>query len=393
MHTGSVPVTDVELQPRARDLLNLTEWLVGEECNSLDDAAFVASIGRRLHAAGLPVDRLVLHSVTLHPGFSDRAIAWSPGEPVEVREGDTAFRAVFPARSLSQVLEERRVLVVGAGEPAFPEWENSDVFSGRTLKQLVIAPLYNGDGPFSILAFGTRAPMGFSSADLTLLDRFTKPFRMVLELRLLRRSEFTLLDAYVGPPTPQKLLAGIIRGDEVEMIEGGLMLCDLADASALSRMGEPYAFQMLKKRLARMVQPIRRNGGMMIKMAGASIFAVFPAADTASACRAALDAATRELIYSGLMGEGEFGSLPAVVALHYGSVSYGNLSNEGSRELTLLGSDIELLSTIRDAARSLGEPIAMSRVFRDMAEVDDAASLHYWPKGSSVNHVIYGLRP
>src|SRR5690606_35560870 len=62
--------------------VELIEWLVGDECHDLDDAGLAAGFGRRLRAAGLPIDRLTLHFRTLHPEILGRSVAWSPNEAV-----------------------------------------------------------------------------------------------------------------------------------------------------------------------------------------------------------------------------------------------------------------------------------------------------------------------
>ncbi len=393
MLTVAHRTSDEELPVHTRFLLNLTEWLASDDCNSLDDAGFVAAIGRRLHVAGLPVDRLVLHSVTLHAGFADRAIAWSPGQPVEIRDGETAFRAAFPSRLLARVLEDRTMLVIGPEDADFCEWTSSDVFVGKSLKQLVIAPLYSADGPFSVIALGSRTPRGFSTSDLDLLARFLKPLRSTIELRVLRRAEFSLLDAYVGSPTPQRLLANRTRCTELETIEAALFLCDIENVSALAGMSEANAFHLLQQRAQHLQTLIQGNGGMMIRASGTEVLAIFPTADPSSSCRMALDAAIQSRQPSALPGENGETIARSVFALHYGRVTYGSLACGNPRELTLLGADIELLTTIRDAARSLGETIAMSRLLKDMIKAEGLAGISYSTNDLRGSVEIYAARP
>src|SRR2546430_2538512 len=64
----------------------IIEWLAGDECHGLDDAGLTAELGHRLRLAGLPLDRLVLHLRILHPQLFARTLAWSPNEPVEIRD-------------------------------------------------------------------------------------------------------------------------------------------------------------------------------------------------------------------------------------------------------------------------------------------------------------------
>ena len=60
------------------------EWLAGDECHALDEAALAAELGRRLRSAGLPLDHLGLYLRTLHPEILGHTVGWAPDEPVQV---------------------------------------------------------------------------------------------------------------------------------------------------------------------------------------------------------------------------------------------------------------------------------------------------------------------
>src|SRR5712664_3453295 len=95
-------------------ILDIVEWLSGDECHELDDAGLIAGLGRRLRGAGLPVDRLSLHLRTLHPEFLGRTLAWAPNEPVEIhdREHGIEVSRAFMSNPVLQVLETGKPLVV-----------------------------------------------------------------------------------------------------------------------------------------------------------------------------------------------------------------------------------------------------------------------------------------
>lgn len=391
MLTVSDRKVDAELPARARNLLNLSEWLAGDDANGLDDAGFTAAIGRRLREAGFCLDRLVLHAVTLHPGYCDRAIAWSPGEPVEIREGETAFRAALPVKLLSRVLEERRLQSVATGEAGFADWENSDVLTGRGLKHIVVAPLFNSDGPFSAFILATSSPAGFPSPDLDFIERLMKPLRSALELRLLRKADFSLLDTYIGTPTPQRLFAGRIRADEIETVEAALLLFDVENSSAFSRIRAADKFGLLKRRFDHLSGPILANGGMIVRATETVVLAIFPAAEPAISCHAALDAAVRGLTSSSR--EKIEGGPRSIAALHFGQITYGSLTGGRFRELTLLGPDIDLIRTIRDSAKAHDEPIAMSELFGSMAGVQGMSRRLYNSTDRSGAVHVYALQP
>jgi adenylate cyclase len=98
-------------------ILAIVEWLSSNECQELDDAGLIAGLGRRLRAAGLPVDRISLHLHTLHPELLGRTLAWAPNEPVEIhdREHGIEVSQAFLDSPVAQVLETGQPLVVHAG--------------------------------------------------------------------------------------------------------------------------------------------------------------------------------------------------------------------------------------------------------------------------------------
>ena len=97
-------------------LLSIIEWLSGDECHALDEAGLVSGLGRRLQALGLPVDRVTLHLMTLHPEFIGRTIAWAPGEPVEIHDREHGARVAIANTPLRKVMDTREPLVVGAAK-------------------------------------------------------------------------------------------------------------------------------------------------------------------------------------------------------------------------------------------------------------------------------------
>jgi adenylate cyclase len=119
----------------ANSLLSVIEWLSGDECHALDEAGLIASFGRRLRALGLPLDRLTLHLMTLHPEFIGRTLAWAPGEPVEIHDRDHGARLTFANSPLRKVMDRRELLLVGPGESPHGCWQHIDVFTGRSLVQ------------------------------------------------------------------------------------------------------------------------------------------------------------------------------------------------------------------------------------------------------------------
>src|SRR6201995_5924113 len=83
------------------------EWLAGDECHALDEAALAAELGRRLRSAGLPLDHLGLYLRTLHPEIIGHTVSWVPDEPVRVyrRPHDFVRSNCYLNNPIARVLE------------------------------------------------------------------------------------------------------------------------------------------------------------------------------------------------------------------------------------------------------------------------------------------------
>ncbi|MGV1761792.1 adenylate/guanylate cyclase domain-containing protein [Rhizobium sp. A22-96] len=355
--------------------LTLVEWLTGDECHALDEAGLVFGLGRRLRALGLPVDRLTLHLTTLHPDFIGRTFAWAPGEPIEVHDREHGSRLAFANTPLLKVQGMREPLIVGPGESPYGPWQHIDIFSGRGLVQLIIAPLCNADGPISTAVFGTRRQGGFTPIEQQVIERILPALRNTCELRVLRQCELSLLDTYIGPMTASRILAGHIRRGEIESMEAALLLCDLRGFTELSnRLPGNTVLGLLNAYFDKVVPAITREGGEVLKFMGDAVLAFFPGIDPPGACHAALSSAeailneVERFDYDGIR-------VKAGIALHYGEVSYGNVGSGSRLDFTLIGPDVNVVSRIQGICSERGEALLMSESFREKAQISNAVSI------------------
>jgi adenylate cyclase len=373
-------------------VLGLIEWLTGDECHALDEVGLVSGLGRRLRALGVPVDRLTLHLMTLHPEYIGRTIAWAPSEPVEIHDREHGTRLAIANTPLQRVFESREMLVVGPGQSPHGRWQHIDVFAGRALVQLMIAPLCNADGPVSAAIFGTKRPGGFTSSEMQVIERIIPALRNTSELRILRQVELSLLDTYIGPLTASRILAGRIRQGEIESMQAALLLCDLRGFTELSnRLPGETVLGLLNAYFDRVIPAITHEGGEVLKFMGDAVLAFFPGYDATRTCNAALSAARAILeALDGFKYEGI--GAKAGIALHHGEVSYGNIGSGRRLDFTLIGGDVNLVSRIQGACSELGEQLLMSEAFYEAVKPEDAVSagshrLKGFPDGAELYRV------
>ena len=119
---------------------------------------------------------------------------------------------------------------------------------------------------------------------------------------------------------------------------------------------------------------------------GDGLLAIFPVADpneAASAAAEALAAATETLgdLETRNAGEGA-ASLRMVIALHYGTVTYGNIGSADRLDFTVIGPAVNLVSRAEAVAKSLSLPLVIT---------DDFATVYGRELSSIGQHRFRGL--
>ena len=117
-------------------------------------------------------------------------------------------------------------------------------------------------------------------------------------------------------------------------------------------------------------QAIRDHGGEILKFIGDGLLAIFPIDATATAAVAAghaMDAAREALVaVRGLGSDPSMAGEPAleiVVALHAGTVIYGNVGAADRLDFTVIGPAVNLVSRVEHVAKALDEPIVVTDDF------------------------------
>ncbi|HVI90489.1 MAG TPA: adenylate/guanylate cyclase domain-containing protein [Dongiaceae bacterium] len=365
----------------AQAVLEIVEWLTGNDCHEQDDAGLIAGLGLRLRKIGLPVDRLALHLRTLHPEILGRTVAWAPNEPVEIRDREHGILATeaFAGSPLRQVMETGEAALIGIDTDNKPGWTQIDIFQDRDLAGYYIVPLNNADGPVSAVTFCTSLRGGFSESDLAALERLLPALRNACELRILRRTELTLLDTYIGAATARRILAGHIRRGAVETLEAALLLCDLRGFTEISnRLPSARVLKLLDSYFDRVVPAITEAGGEILKFMGDAVLAFFPKDDAAQSCAAALRAAVDAQARLHQMPVSD-AVLNAGIALHYGEVSYGNIGSGHRLDFTVIGPDVNLVSRIQTACSNTNQPILMSARMAELLPQEESVSVGHHP--------------
>ena len=209
---------------------------------------------------------------------------------------------------------------------------------------------------------------GFTREQQTYLETIcltmAAPLQFVVQCGVTR----TLLEAYLGRRSAEKVLSGTVRRGVGEVIEAVVWISDLRDFSMLSEALPPYqVITALNDYCARLVGAIHPYGGEVLKFIGDGLLAIFPLAKCGenAACDAAVAAvrAARQGI-ARLDYERVAANLPPLpfgIGLHLGAVVYGNIGASDRLDFTAIGSAVNVASRIEGLCRSLVCPVLISQ--------------------------------
>ena len=362
-----------EAEPRARPAASheISDWLIREGRFLPNNAALFSELCERLAGAGIPLDRATLHLRALHPEYRGVARIWKPGEPLSERFMDhgiekTASYLESPVRAVAEARARLEWRLDQGGLLPYPLLEE---LRQQGYSHYVIAPFVYAEGLVNAISWATTRPGGFSDAEVRFLDDVLPALSAVVEQKAMRRFVSHMLTTYVGAEAGRLILDGQVRRGDVRTITAALMLVDLRNFSLMSdRMSPRAVIRMLNEYFDCVIPPVHDAGGEVVEIMGDGVLAMFrqrPDGNPAEACRAALAAATQGLAALSARNRKSPGDevLQSGVALHYGTVSYGNIGVGERLDFTVIGPDVNLTSRIEHFCRELDRPLIMSEAF------------------------------
>jgi len=331
----------------AHDSINgIADWMIGSARRITSGAAAIDELSWRLYAAGLPLLRVSLHVGTLHPQYLGAAIIWwrDTGRTVrimlkhEIR--DLIPYEVNPVRRVREGGETLRRRLDGP-EAQF-DFAVLHELKERGATDYLALPVGGVYGPSSyMVTYVSDRPGGFSEGEVADLKRISELLSALVDMHNQKHIAENILIAYLGSQTGPRAQA----------------------------------------------RAIANHGGEILKFIGDGLLAIFPLAafeGVADAARNAMAAAHEALAAVHAIEHESLGSesLKMVVALHYGTVIYGNIGAASRLDFTVIGPSVNLVSRIEAVAKSLDLPLVVS---------DDFARAHGGGLRSLGLHKLRGL--
>ena len=317
-------------------------WLVDEAAASPGADRFLADLGRRLIADGLPLAGGALSLAAPHPLIARRTWLW---------RSDSG--AVIEALGFAAPIGSDPVGDAGRG------W----------LEALARGPLHEDivrQGP-EAPSLGWIAPRAFRAHETDKLREVARFAAAPLAALVARAPLTASLEAYLGRRSAARVIAGPLRRGVGETIRAALLAADLRGFTALSESAPPAeVIAALDAWFDRIAGAVHAFGGEVLKFLGDGMLAIFPVAgDSAGpACDAALNAvaaarAGMAHLDAARAREG-LPPLPFGTAVHLGEILWGNIGAADRLDFTAIGPAVNLVSRLEGLCRPLGRPVLIS---------------------------------
>jgi adenylate cyclase len=361
-----------EQRPVHDTIDNIADWLLGSPRQLSEGIASFDEFSWRLLATQMPLLRVTLHTATLHPQFLGSTLTWwrDTGETVQVMIAHEVADAIpYEKNPVRRVCYGRETLRRRRDRPADElDFDVLIELRDRGGTDYIAFPIEGVYAAAYMVTFVTDRPGGFTDSELTDLAYVGQRLSIITDRHNQWWITHNLLCAHLGANTGPKVLSGQIRRGTGMELTAVLWSSDLRGFTERSdRLPSERMIAILNALFEAQAAEIRGHGGEILKFIGDSLLAIFPIAETdavAAIARAAVAAARNAIAaVAGLVRHPEMqGELPLdiVVALHVGTVHYGNIGAANRLDFTVIGPAVNLVSRIENAAKTLGQPIVVS---------------------------------
>src|SRR6516162_8556072 len=330
---------------RGMDLTASLAWLLDEAGAAPGPDRFLAELGVRLLADGLPLAGGALTLAVPDPIIARRTWLW---------RAETG--AVIEALGF-------------AGGP--PNQAGRDWLAGLgPVQEDAIGPSLNSPRQDSPRAdspvLGWAGTRWFSPAETGRLRQAARFAAAPIAALAGRAALSALLEAYLGRRSAARVQAGAARRGTGETIRAALLSADLRDFTALSEATEPAAvIAALDAWFDRIAGAVHAFGGEVLKFIGDGVLAIFPVTGApAEACEAALRAvvaARAGMAHLDAVRQAQgLPPLPFGAALHLGEILWGNIGAADRLDFTAIGPAVNLVSRLEGLCRQLGRSVLIS---------------------------------
>lgn len=354
-------------------VVGIRRWLASEEARRLDDVALVNGLAARLSDV-MPIGRLATTVRTMHPEVFVRSLIWTPADQTMLAEQphdliDSTMYLDSPIALIHAGTDRIRVRL-DTDDPIEFNICRQLRDEGATDYVVYRLPLYEHVSTFA--SFTTWQPGGFSDQHLEALESLLEVLSLRIALTSVLNAARSLLQTYLGTEASKRVLAGNFTRGGGELIDAVVWSCDMR---GFTRMVDGHdigeVITILDRYFEVVAAPIENNRGEVLKLIGDAILAVFPLSGSSHAASDALQAAQQALEAIAELRQPGGDPLQIGIALHVGSVLYGNIGASRRLDFTVIGRAVNEVCRVEAQCKNLGVPLLLTESF--VERLGDAA--------------------
>jgi len=395
----------------------ISDWLLKQTLGDDPFDVTLRGLAERLTDGGVPVARISVGRSILHPviGLMDMQWERETGQVVVQHLPRQVVRSTLDMKTPFVELAAGKTDAIHADLTNQSDVDRYPIFASLAAKGLTgyVAfakrfgtrqALYSRtDFRGASISFATTRLSGFSAADLAGLERIMTPLCACIRVDNDRFVASEVLETYLGRISGKRVLTGQIERGDGRQIDCAIFYSDMRGSVDLSQQLDIQSYlETVNAYFDCTATAVAEHGGEILKFIGDGMLAIFPFDDTArpraNMCGAAL-ASAREAFaradHTNQMRRKE--SLPDLqfgVALHQGSVIYGNVGIAKRLDFTATGPAVGLASRMEGLTRDLDTPLIASAGFATACDEDAIPLGRHALRGfgDAVELVTYSLR-
>ncbi len=367
---------------------SISKWLLAQALEDVGLSDTIAELGQRLIDGGVPVNRINIGRAILHPVIGLVNLTWE-ADTAQVVAQEIPRKMISIDRLTGQPFFD---LNRGTTDRIVANFKNPEDLAryalfqeladqgmtgyaafGRSFgRKSAFMQQFEGDFRGAVVSFTTRRFSGFSQSDLDGFERLLTPLWICLLISTERLLATELLETYLGRISGKQVLTGQNARGDVQTIDCALFYSDMRNSLGLSQEMNAEAYMAtVNQYFDCTAQAVLDHGGEVLKLIGDGIMAIFPFQDDtrppANMCAAALSAAREafaraEQVNATRAAEGS-AQIDFGIALHVGSVLYGNVGTEKRLDFTATGPAVGLVSRCEALTRPLATRLIATEDF------------------------------
>ena len=395
---------------------NLTEWLLRQAFEDKPLPSTVQQLGRRLMKGGLPVFRISIGVLVLHPNLGGVAYTWDADSDscqfqqhgrAEVIASDNASNPFtrmmfedldFLRYRINDLQEEENSPILDRlKETGATDYIGFHHSYNRSESRLQWAGFpARAEGVF--IGFATRRLSGFTEQEVDQLRTLSRYLSNATKLSTSNLLSISLLETYLGKLSGQNILTGSIQRGDGKVIDCALWYSDLRGSTAMAASLDLQSYMAtINDYFDCTAGAAMEHGGEVLKFVGDGVMAIFPIDPIErpefdmcqAAISAARDARLRLENINNARLERDLPCLEFGIGLHRGEVMYGNVGTQNRLDMTVTGPAANEVSRLESLCKRLEVPVLLSSRFNDVAVeklsymgehdvpgVDDALSIY-----------------